>query len=129
MRPKRRMTTAEFEAVRPLLKISADRIDAARLALVDGQTLQAVGDHYKWSRQAVGDAVNIVWKTLETYHQAQQAGATAGANLPPGWQQVTLAAPKSMISRFRAEIAEVVASEGKPLANSKSQTRTRKGNQ
>lgn len=106
MRAKRRMTAAEFEAVRPLLKISDDRIKAARLALVDGQTLQAIGDQFGWSRQAVGDAVSIVWKTLESYHESQRAAANAGALLPPGWEQVTLIAPSHLITKFRAEIAQ-----------------------
>ncbi|UIT53401.1 transcriptional regulator [Xylella fastidiosa] len=42
MRAKRRMTAAEFEAVRPFLKISDDRIKAARAALFEGQTFQAI---------------------------------------------------------------------------------------
>ena len=106
MRAKRRMTAAEFEAVRPLLKISDDRIQAARLALVDGQTLQAVGDRFGWSRQAVGDAVSTVWRTLESYHESQRAAANAGALLPPGWEQVTLIAPTHLIDKFRGEIAQ-----------------------
>lgn len=106
MRAKRRMTAAEFEAVRPLLKISDDRIEAARAALVEGQTLQAVGDRFGWSRQAVGDAVSTVWRTLENYHESQRAAANAGALLPPGWEQVTLIAPTHLIDKFRGEIAQ-----------------------
>lgn len=106
MRAKRRMTAAEFEAVRPLLNISDDRIKAARLALVDGQTLQAVGDQFGWSRQAVGDAVSVVWKKLEDYHESQRVAANAGALLPPGWEQVTLIAPIHLIAKFRSEIAQ-----------------------
>lgn len=106
MRAKRRMTGAEFEAVRPLLNISDDRIEAARAALVDGQTLQALGDRYGWSRQAVGDAVSTVWRTLESYHASQRAAANAGALLPPGWEQITLIAPTHLIDKFRGEIAQ-----------------------
>ena len=100
------MTAAEFEAIRPLLKISDDRMEAARAALVDGQTLQAVGDRFGWSRQAVGDAVSTVWRTLENYHKSQRAAANAGALLPPGWEQVNLIAPSHLIAKFRGEIAE-----------------------
>jgi len=100
------MISAEFEAVRPFLKISDDRINAARAALVDGLTLQTVGDRYGWSRQAVGDAVGAVWRALENYHQSQRAAANAGALLPPGWEQVTLIAPSHLIAKFRAEIAK-----------------------
>ncbi|RRD64171.1 transcriptional regulator [Comamonadaceae bacterium OH2310_COT-174] len=107
MRAKRRMTEAEFEAVRPLLNISAKRIEAARLALVEGQTLQAVGSQYGWSRQAVGDAVSVVWSRLHDYREAQRAAAhAADAALPPGWEQVTLVAPSDLISEFRKAIAK-----------------------
>lgn len=107
MKVKRRMTSAEFEAVRPLLKISADRVDAARAALVDGQTLQVIGDRYGWARQSVGDAVNSVWRTLQSYHESQRAAANSGAMLPPGWERVTLIAPSHLIDKFRDEIAQV----------------------
>lgn len=105
MRLKRRMTAAEFDAVRPLLNISDDRIEAARLALVEGRTLQIVGDQFGWSRQAVGDAVSVVWKKLEDYRESQRVAANAGALLPPGWEQVTLIAPSHLITKFRGEIA------------------------
>jgi hypothetical protein len=105
MRTKRRMTGLEFEAIRPYLNISEDRENAARLALVEGQTLQGVANIYKWSRQAVGDAVAVVWRTYERYHESQRAAANAGALMPPGWEQVTLIAPTHLIAKFRAEIA------------------------
>jgi hypothetical protein len=112
MKAKRRMTGAEFEALRPLLKISDDRVQAARLALVDGQTLQGVANLYGWSRQAVGDAVKVVWKTFERYHESQRAAASAGALMPPGWEQVTLIAPTALIAKFRAEIADSAPAAG-----------------
>jgi hypothetical protein len=99
------MTAAEFETVRPLLNISDDRIEAARLALVEGRTLQAVGDRFGWSRQAAGDAVGVVWKKLLDYREAQRVAANAGARTPPGWERVTLIAPSHLIARFRGEIA------------------------
>lgn len=117
MRAKRRMTAAEFEAVRPLLNISDDRIKAARLALVDGQTLQGVGNLFGWSRQAVGDAVNVVWKTLESYHESQRAAANACGLLPPGWEQVTLIAPSHLVAKFRGEIAEAAQNSALPLTS------------
>lgn len=106
MRTKRRLSAPEFDALRPFLNISEDRIAAARLALVDGQTLQGVGTLYGWSRQAVGDAVDAVWRTHERYNESQRAASQSGALLPPGWEQVTLIAPTSLIAQFRAMIAE-----------------------
>ncbi len=105
MRVKRRMTVAEFEAVRQLLKISDDRINAARAALVDGETYQAVGNQFGWSRQAVNDTVAVVWKTLQSYREAQRAATISNAvSLPPGWEEVTLTAPRDLIIKFRNEI-------------------------
>jgi hypothetical protein len=114
------MTGADFDALRPFLlgRISDDRVSAARLALVDGQTLQGVASIYGWTRQAVGDAVGVVWRIFEQY-QESQAVAQADA-VPAGWKKVTLVAPVALIEKFRAEIAEsgatltVKASKKKP---------------
>jgi len=100
------MSAAEFNAVRPFLKISEDRIEAARRALVDGDTLQTVGKHYGWSRQAVGDAVGVVWRAFGDYKESQQATAAAVGHLPPGWDSVTLIAPHELIRKFREDISK-----------------------
>ncbi len=107
MRAKRRMTDSEFEAILPLLNISENRMKASRMALVEGQTLQGVANIFGWTRQAVGDAVDVVWRTFERYHEAQRATANAGTQLPPGWEKVTLIAPSHLITKFRAEIAQL----------------------
>jgi len=113
MRAKRRMTGPEFDAIRPLLNISEDRVNAARAALVDGQTLQGVANLYGWgTRQAVGDAVRVVWETFEKYNESQRAAARAGTLLPPGWEQVTLIAPSHLIAAFRQQIAAEAAGAG-----------------
>lgn len=110
MKSKRRMTAAEFEAVRPLLNISAERIEAGRCFLVDGRTLQAVGDQFGWSKQAVHDAVGKIWLAFERHLASQRAEAESLSELlPPGWVQVTLAAPRGLVKKFKAEIAEVQA--------------------
>lgn len=118
MQIKRRMSSAEFKAVRPFLKISDERIEAARRALVDGETLQAVGTYYGWSRQAVGDAVNVVWRALAIYRESQQASAAAVGHLPPGWDQVTLIAPSELIAKFRGEISKATKKLARPPKSS-----------
>ncbi len=75
MRSKKRLSALEFEALRPLLRISDQRIEAARLAMVEGHTLQSVADRYGWTRQAVGDAVRIVWQQHERYLMAKNMEA------------------------------------------------------
>ena len=112
MRDKRRMSSAEFDVLRPFLKsISEDRLAAARLALVDGQTLQGVGNVYGWTRQAVGEAIKAVWKVHKNYLESQSVSASAGTLLPPGWEQVTLIAPSALVARFRADIDSVSNSD------------------
>lgn len=106
MRVRRRMTAIEFEIIRPFLKISDDRIKAARAAMVDGKTHQSIGDDFGWTKQAVGDAVSHVWRVLQSYHESQAAAANA-ALLPPGWEQVILIAPSELVAKFREEIALV----------------------
>ena len=105
-RVKRRLSAAEFDTVRPLMKISDDRITAARAHLVDGLTMQAVGEQHGCSRQAVNDSVNTFWRAVENYRESQKAAAHAAGELPEGWEQVTLVAPSHLIEKFRYEIAQ-----------------------
>ena len=102
---KRRMTAVEFEAIRHLLNLSRERTEAARAALVDGQPYLSIASPHGWTRQAVADAVSIVWKTLEKYRLGQKSVANASVLLPPGWEQVTLIAPSRLVEKFRTEIA------------------------
>ena len=116
---KRRMTALEFETVRPFLKISDERIEAAYSVLVENKTMREVGERFNNTRQAVDGSVRHVWLTLEKYHESQKAVNSAGILLPPGWEQVTLIAPKRLIDKFRSEIAE----ESITLNNSTKKTR------
>jgi len=105
-RKSRHMTASEFEAVRPLLNISKDRIDAAYSALVLGEVLQRIADQYGWSRQAVNDAANVVWNTLTAYRLAQQAEVKAlNQHLPDGWEMLSIAAPVDLIEEFKQEVS------------------------
>jgi hypothetical protein len=109
MAKKRRMTALEFETVRPLLGISAARIEAARAALVDGKSQQAIADAHGWTaRQTVGDAVDVVWNKFAQYQESQRAAAnfraqaeqeqaaaiTGQANAPTGQQAPAAIGPK-----------------------------------
>lgn len=106
MRDKRRMSANEFEALRPLMSISKDRQDAARMALVDGQTLQGIGNIYKLTRQAVGSSVSAVWKVYERWQESQRATATISEDIPEGWEQITIIAPSELIAKFKSEVAQ-----------------------
>lgn len=105
---RRSMTAAEFESVMPFLRnISEERKKAARMALVDGMTLQGIGNIFGWSRQAVSICVDVVWREFQNYQDslnAQQKG-----HLPDGWERVTLVAPAELIPGFYAQIAEATS--------------------
>ena len=100
------MSANEFEALRPLMSISKDRQDAARMALVDGQTLQGIGNIYKLTRQAVGSSVSAVWKVYERWQESQRASGTASEDIPEGWERITIIAPSELIAKFRSEVAQ-----------------------
>ncbi len=103
---KKRITAAEFDAVVPLLNMSESRLAAARSALVDGEAFQSVGDRLGCTRQAIYDAVSIVWRTWEKYQEVQRTAANSELLMPPGWEKVTLIAPTELIARFRNEVAQ-----------------------
>lgn len=105
-RAKRRMTAADFDAARKMLKnVSDDRAAAARSALVDGETLAEIAKRYNCTPQAINKAVGRFWEKLEEYHAAHRAKTHEGVLVPPGWEVVTLIAPSALVERFRAEIA------------------------
>jgi len=119
-RIKRRMTEADFDATRKLLKnISDERAAAARSALVDGETLAVIAERHNWSRQAVNNVVGTFWDKLGEYHEAQRAKTHAGVLVPPGWEIVTLIAPSALVEKFRHEIAALASSNAVATQTSK----------
>lgn len=122
----KRMTAAEFEGVRPLLaNLSKERIEAARMALVDGQSMTGIAAIYGWTRQAVSQSVSAVWGYFEKYSHARRAESLAvpPVQLPPGWEQVTLVAPSSMVAQWRDQVAQHVTSMPATPAPSSEKTR------
>lgn len=72
----RTLTAIEFEAVRPFLGISVERIEAARQAMVEGKKFNEVAEAFGWkSRQSVDRAVANVWAEFQKYRQSQEAVA------------------------------------------------------
>lgn len=112
-RIKKRMTAAEFEAVKPLLTMKPARLEGARLALVEGLTLAAAAERVtkefelstEFHRQSVGEAVTMVWAEFQKVAEAQNALASVAGDIPEGWESVTLVAPAHLIAKFREEIS------------------------
>lgn len=90
----RRLTAAEFAAVRPtliLMKIAEPRIEAAHAVMVDGKSIVTVAREQGWTKQAVSNTVRRVWE----FHEAQAKGQAAeGAEKPAeGAQAAAFATP------------------------------------
>lgn len=112
---ERSMTASEFAAVEQLLDISPDRIKAARLVLVDGMTYEGAAKvvGLGWTRQAVTSCINVVLRKFKAY-QAALAAAQANKEIPDGWEQITLVAPRDLIPAFHAQIKATAASDQAP---------------
>ena len=108
MRLQKRLTEAQFASVRPWLKISERRIQAAYAARVEGKSMSAISRDAGWCRQAVSKTVAHVWKTFQAHQETLRKAAMAErlTVLPPGWQEVTIIAPINLIEKFRLEILE-----------------------
>jgi hypothetical protein len=124
---KRRLTQAEFDTIRPLIRMTPERVESARLVLVDGMTYEAAGrlrpGPKPYTRQAVGDAVGIVLRVHESYLATQEVADHAGKVLPPGWEAVTLVAPSALIAEFRARVAGLGAPAKAPRVRARRTTR------
>ena len=99
---KRRLTASEFADLHPLLtRMTPERIEIARLAIVEGRSMPSIGTQYGCTKQSVADAITIVWREAEKYRESQRV---AVVNLPPGWEQVTLIAPSRLVKKFKDEL-------------------------
>lgn len=111
-RTERRLTAGQFQACIPLVEhiLKAERIEAARAVLVNGDGQTAVGARYNWSRQAVNICVDKLWDAHQRFEAAKryEAEATAAA-LPRGWVLATVAAPHRMLERFLEQVEELKA--------------------
>ena len=108
-RAKRRLRDDQFKVILPLLShLSDTRIEAARRALVAGETLQSISDDYGWSsRAAAGDAVDAVWSVWLMYEKTQEI-ANSSSLVPKGWSRVILIAPSQLVSKFQDEIINFI---------------------
>jgi len=109
------MTAQEFAALEPFLKnISADRVKAARLVLVDDMTHAAAAQviNLGWTRQAVADCVRVVARRFAAFQKAN-AIAQSDRSIPEGWERITLVSPRELIPRFYAQIAAYTSGKAK----------------
>jgi len=116
------LTEDQFNLVRPLLKISEQRIQAAYLVMVEGYTISKVSRDFGWPRQSLHKSILVVWETYQANEDAFLKASMAKriTLLPPGWQEVTIIAPADMIERFRKAIDDCTNIES-TIINSDSQ--------
>jgi hypothetical protein len=78
----RRLTPPEFAGVMALIaRMSLNRREAARLALVEGHTAQSIAQRYGWRRTSVNNAEKAVWLMHQRYVAAKRAEAIAARRL------------------------------------------------
>lgn len=92
----------EFEALQHLLQhsLSADRIAAARMVMVDGNSNQEAAEKFAVTRQAVWKTVQRMRETLQLYKEACLIEEAAiERTLPRGWRRATITAPAAIVER------------------------------
>lgn len=102
----RRLTAAQFAAAMQLVgRMSDERREAARLALVEGRTAQSIANVYGWQRTSVNNAETAVWRAHESYLAAKRAESLAEP-LPRGWGHMELIAPRAVLRKLARLLAE-----------------------
>jgi hypothetical protein len=109
-----------FEMLRPLLRISPQRIEAARLVLLRGVTLAQVGRDFDCSRQAVSQCCDIIRKAWSDYQLGWEGARRA---LPPGYTLAVLGMPREMFERVQLDVAEDLAAKVAKVAKKESSSR------
>lgn len=85
----RTLSVEQFEALRPFLdSLSADRVEAARLAMVEsGQQIKLIdiAARFGWkSRQSVDRAVTAVWDVFQKQQESQKIAQELQSKQPSG---------------------------------------------
>ncbi|MEI7870309.1 MAG: TrfB-related DNA-binding protein [Candidatus Methylumidiphilus sp.] len=112
MRVIKRLTEAQFDSVRPFLRVSEKRIQSAYEAMVLGKSMTAISLEAGWCKQAVSKTVGVVW---EAYQRLQKDPCTRKSKrltlLPPGWTEVTLVAPDHVVEKIKRDFTDYVSTK------------------
>lgn len=101
---KRRVEARDFEDVVPSLGISPERVEAARLVMVDGLQVKDVAARFDWTSQAVSICVRLVWRKMESLGLVRLDND--GAALPPGWERFSFIGPSSLVASVKKQLAD-----------------------
>lgn len=96
-------TQEEFDAIRPLLnRLSVTRQDMVQAVLVNGASQQELAKAHGVSKVAVSKSVSEVYEYILRYRLNNNLSET----IPPGWATETITAPRSMLRKFKREVAK-----------------------
>lgn len=108
--------------------LSQHQINVARAVLVNQSTYQAAADRYGGTRQAAHKTTTAVWVAYERFKAAERAAeARAYADLPEGWERVTLDAPSELIEQIRKQLETYQENTPKPSPGRRKKTRPADG--
>ena len=100
------VSVPEFEALQHLMGdvLSAERIQTAKLVMVEGYSQSQVAELFNVSRQAVWNNVKRMQQALDLYKQARSIEEQAvERTLPRGWRRATICAPAAIVERSQAD--------------------------
>lgn len=100
------VSVPEFEALQHLMGdvLSAERIHAARLVMVEGLSQSEAATRFNVTRQAVWKTVQRMQEALNLYKQARLIEEHAvERTLPRGWRRATICAPAAIVERSQAD--------------------------
>jgi TrfB plasmid transcriptional repressor len=110
---QRRLSAQQFQATVPFLRISPDRIEAARRTMVNDESAEEVAKAYGWTRNAVSICVRKVWDVAEKLRQEGSSFSTTGGEvLPRGWEKRTFVAPASLMDKWTVELEALLSGGG-----------------
>lgn len=112
---QRRLSGVDFDAAANQLasRLGAERLSAARSAMVDGEKFEDIALAKGWkTRNSVSVIVRKVWDAHLELKRVQRV--PGGEAYPPGWHKVTLVAPDSLIDKWSKELRDLVASISAP---------------
>jgi hypothetical protein len=118
VKKKHVLTAAEFDALRPLLKIADNRISAARMALVDDVGLETIASTFGFNnRQAVNIAVSDVMKVYQRWQESIKV--LTGQKLPAGWELMIVAVPTDAAPEIRKGVNRMIEAIEEPTTEKK----------
>lgn len=108
VKQQRRLTQDQFDETCSHLRMTEDRVKAARLVLVLGQPAVTVAEDFQWSRANVSAVAKKVWD------MAIQLGLVVDGDapsdevddiLPDGWDKRSFVAPVELLERWTLELS------------------------